>query len=86
MGASPAAVNDARGAKHAPAERRVGAPHVAENVAATEAVAHDMQEGAFVMVFISGEALPAVFARSLRHRLDGVTSPGAAGLEHTASP
>ena len=53
--------NAARGAEHAPAERRAGAPHVAGNAAATGAVAHAMQEGTFVMVLISGEALTAVF-------------------------
>ena len=35
VGAPPAAVNAARGAGHALAERRAGAPHVAENAAAT---------------------------------------------------
>ena len=56
MGASPAAVNAGRGAECSPAERRAGAPHVAENAAATGAVAHAIQEGTFVMVLISGEA------------------------------
>ena len=40
--------------------RRAGAPHVAENAAATGIVAHAMQEGTFVTVLISGEAWPAV--------------------------
>ena len=51
----------ARGAEHASAERRAGAPYVAENAAGTGVVAHAIQEGTFVMVLISGEAWPAVF-------------------------
>jgi len=47
VGAPPAAVNAARGAEHAPAERRAGAPHVAGNATATGAVAHAIQEGKF---------------------------------------
>ena len=45
MGASTTAVYAAHVAEHAPAERRAGAPHVAENAAATGVVAHAMQEG-----------------------------------------
>ena len=60
MGVPPAAVNAARGAGHAPAERRTGVPHVAENTAATEAAANAMQEGTFVMALVSGEERPAV--------------------------
>ena len=67
MGASPAAVNAARGAEHAPAEWCVGAPHVAENAAATGAVAHAMEEGTFNTALISGEAWPAVFTGGVVH-------------------
>ena len=68
MGASPAAVN-------ATAERRAGAPHVAENAAATGAVAHAMQEGTFVMVLISGEAWPAVFTGGVVHVIGSMATP-----------
>ena len=65
----------ARGAEHAPAERRAGAPHVAENVAATGAVAHAMQEVTFVMVLISGEAWPEVFTGGVVHVIGSMASP-----------
>ena len=67
MGASPAAVNAA-------AERRMGAPHVSENAAATGAVANAMQEGTFVMALISGEAWPPVFTGGVVHVI-GSTPP-----------
>jgi len=67
VGAPPAAINAARGAEHAPAERHAGAPHVAENTAAPGAVARAMQEGTFVMVLINGEARPAVFTGGVVH-------------------
>jgi len=57
VGAPPAAVYAARGAELASAERRAGAPHAAENAAATGAVAHAVQEGTFEMVLISGESV-----------------------------
>ena len=75
MGAPPAAVNAARGAEHAPAERRAGAPHVAENAAATGAVAHAMQEGTFVMVLIRGKAWPEVFTGGVVHVIGSMASP-----------
>ena len=74
-GAPPTAVNAGRGAEHAPAERRAGAPHVAENAAATGAVAHAMQESTFVMVLISGEAWPAVFTGGVVHVIGSMASP-----------
>ena len=75
MGASPTAVKAARGAEHAPKERRVGAPHVAGNAAATGAVAHATQEGTFVMVLINGEAWPAVFTGGVVHVIGSMASP-----------
>ena len=85
---APTAVKAARGAEHAPEERRAGAPHVAENAAAsaTGVVALAMQEGTFLTVLISGEAWPAVFTGGVFHVIDGLASPGAAGLAHAASP
>jgi len=65
----------APGAERAPAERRAGAPHVAENAAATGAVAHAMQEGTFVMVLISGVAWPAVFTGGVVHVIGSMASP-----------
>ena len=65
----------ARGAEHAPAERRAGAPHVAENAAATGAVAHAMQEGTFVMVLISGEQRPAVLTKGVVYVIGSMASP-----------
>jgi len=53
VGAPQATVNAARGAKHAPAERRAGAPHVAENAAATDVVENAMEEGTFVVALVS---------------------------------
>ena len=75
MGAPPTAVKAARGAEHAPVERRAGAPHVAENTAATGAVAHAMQEGMFVMVLTSEEARPAVFTGGVVHVIGSMASP-----------
>ena len=75
MGAPPTAVKAARGAEHASKERRAGAPDVAENAAATGAVAHAMQEGTFVTVLISGEAWPAVFRWGVVHVIGSMASP-----------
>jgi len=75
VGAPKAVVNAARGAQNAPAERQARAPHVAENAAATGAVAHAMQEGTFVMVLISGKAWPAVFAGGVVHVIGSMASP-----------
>jgi len=61
------AVNAARGAENASAERRARAPHVTENAAATGAVAHAIQEGKFVMALISGEARPEFFTGGVFH-------------------
>jgi len=56
---------------------------VAENAAATGAVAHAMQqEGTFVMVLISGEAWPAVFTGGVVHVIGSMASPA---LEPPAS-
>ena len=71
-----------RGAEHSPAERRAGASHVAENAAATGAVAHAIQEGTFVVVLISGEAWPAVFTGGVVHVIGSMASPA---LEPPAS-
>ena len=89
MRASPVAVNAARGAEHAPAERRAGASHVAENAAAKggghERGCRTSHAGGHVCY---GPHQRVSVARSLhggrgsRHRLDGLASPGAAGLEH----
>jgi len=75
MGAPPAAVKAECGAEHAPAERRAGAPHVAENATATGAVAHAMKEGTFVVVLFSGGAWPAVFTGGGVHVIGSMASP-----------
>jgi len=68
-------VNAARGEEHALAELRAGAPHVAENAAATGAVAHAMQEGTFIMVHVSGKARPAVFTGGVVYVIGSMASP-----------
>ena len=75
-------VNAARGAEHAPAERCAGAPHVAENAAATGAVANAMREGTFVVDLISCEQRPAVLAGGVVYVIGSKASPA---LEPPAS-
>ena len=75
MRAPLTAVKAARGAEHASEERRAGTPDVAQNAAATGAVAHvrngPHQRGSVARSLHRG--------RGSRHRLDGLASPGAAG-------
>jgi len=75
MGASPTAVNAARGAEHSLAEWRARAPNVAESAAGTGAVTHAIQEGTFVMVIISREAWPEVFTGGVVHVIGSMASP-----------
>ena len=75
MRASPAAVTAARGAEHAPAERRAGASHAAGNAAATEVVGNAMQEGAFMMALVNGEEHPAVLTGGVVYVIGPVASP-----------
>ena len=60
MGAPPTAVKAARGAEHAPAERRAGAPHVAENAERRAGAPHVAENAAATGAVALSQLKPVV--------------------------